>query len=429
MSVNPDMLPSMISKVEALGFGCLKFASQPLDRFHVLVGPNSSGKSTLLDVISFLGDLVSEGLETAVTSRSRNFQDLVWKQYEGKGFQLAIEIKIPGELKSQLPTDFDFFRYEVAIGVNSETEGIEITAEKGLLRKSTSQKIRQSSLFPMESEAPHTILTSTRQSGIRTAFNKVRQGNDNFYSEVYGRGGRGWVPTFKLGPRKSTLANLPEDESKFPVSTWIKSLLGSGVRKLVLNSQTIRLASPPGQQQELSMDGSNLPWVANRLYVKHPDRFQDWIDHLRSALPDLTSVKTVERPDDKHRYLVLCYPGNLEVPSWMASDGTLRLLALTLLAYTPEVTGVYLIEEAENGIHPTAVDTMFQSLSSVYGAQILVATHSPVVISEAKLEQVICFSKNAEGSTDIVTGKNHPKLRDWKGEENLSVLFAAGVLG
>ena len=77
MSVNPDMLPPMISKVEALGFGCLKFASQPLDRFHVLVGPNSSGKSTLLDVISFLGDLVSEGLETAVTSHSRNFQDLV----------------------------------------------------------------------------------------------------------------------------------------------------------------------------------------------------------------------------------------------------------------------------------------------------------------------------------------------------------------
>ena len=42
-----------------------------------------------------------------------------------------------------------------------------------------------------------------------------------------------------------------------------------------------------------------------------------------SALPDLESVRTIERPDDKHRYLVLVYRGGLEIPSWMASDGTL----------------------------------------------------------------------------------------------------------
>jgi hypothetical protein len=31
-------------------------------------------------------------------------------------------------------------------------------------------------------------------------------------------------------------------------------------------------------------------------------------------------------------------------------------------------------------------------------------------------------------STDIVLGRKHPALRDWKGETNLGVLFAAGVL-
>ena len=38
----------------------------------------------------------------------------------------------------------------------------------------------------------------------------------------------------------------------------------------------------------------------------------------------------MERAGDRHRYLVLVYQGGLEVPSWMASNGTLRLLALTL---------------------------------------------------------------------------------------------------
>ncbi len=107
----------------------------------------------------------------------------------------------------------------------------------------------------------------------------------------------------------------------------------------------------------------------------------------------------------------------------------LRLLALTLLPYLPEFTGVYLVEEPENGIHPRAIETMFQSLSSVYGAQILLATHSPVILSIVKADDVLCFAKTEDGATDIVVGSKHPALREWRGETNLGVLFAAGVLG
>jgi predicted ATPase len=126
---------------------------------------------------------------------------------------------------------------------------------------------------------------------------------------------------------------------------------------------------------------------------------------------------------------MLEYRGGLEVPSWMASDGTLRLLALTLPAYLPDFKGVYLIEEPENGIHPRAVETLFQSLSSVYEAQILLATHSPVILSVAQADKVLCFAKTEEGATSIVRGSQHPALRNWKGQTNLGTLFAAGVLG
>jgi predicted ATPase len=158
-------------------------------------------------------------------------------------------------------------------------------------------------------------------------------------------------------------------------------------------------------------------------------RFRDWVRHLRTALPDIEDIKTVERQDDRHRYLTIEYQGGLSVPSWMASDGTLRLLALTLPAYLPEFQGIYLIEEPENGIHPRAVETMFQSLSSVYNGQILMATHSPVILSVADPDHVLCFAKTVEGATDIVTGSDHPSLAQWRGEPNLGVLFAGGVLG
>lgn len=284
-------------------------------------------------------------------------------------------------------------------------------------------------MFPDLIDPPPTILTPKGRKDSLTVINKVYGGNDNYYSEVYSETGKGWAPAFKLGHRKSSLGNLPEDEYKFPVTTWLKSLLTEGVQKFVLNSMLIRKASPPGQVRGFKPDGSNLPWVIHRLSEKSPERFKDWVAHLQTALPDLVNIKTVERTYDKHRYLVVCYRGGLEIPSWMVSDGTLRLLALTIPAYLIDFKGVYLIEEPENGIHPRAVETMFQSLTSVYDAQILLATHSPVILSLADADRILCFAKTTEGASDIVLGSEHPVLKEWRGETSLGVLFAGGVLG
>ena len=72
---------------------------------------------------------------------------------------------------------------------------------------------------------------------------------------------------------------------------------------------------------------------------------------------------------------------------------------------------------------------MFDSLSSVYDAQVLLATHSPVIVSVAEPKSVLCFARTESGATGIVRGDLHPMLSEWRGEPNLSVLFAAGVLG
>ena len=325
----------------------------------------------------------------------------------------------------------DTIRYEVALQFNQISQEISIRAEKVLLKIPDTRSIdSQRSLFPVLHDPPETIISPGRMRGTIVVVNKVPDGNDNFYSEVYPKKGKGWAPSFKLGPQKSALANLPADETNFPVTSWLKNLLTDNITRLILNSLRIRLASPPGQGRNFRADGSNLPWVIDHLKNSpNVSRFTDWISHLRTALPDLENIRTVEREDDRHRYLMLEYAEGLSVPSWMASDGTLRLMALSILAYLPKFTGIYLIEEPENGIHPRAVDTMSQSLSSVYDAQILVATHSPVVLSLVEPASVLCFAKTREGAVDIVKGDEHPALRDWKGEANLGVLFAGGVLG
>jgi predicted ATPase len=417
----------MIRSIEALNFRCLRYVRQPLGRFHVLVGPNASGKTTFLDVVGFLSRLVADGLDAAVNERTQNFQDLVWGR-KGNSFELAIEAAIPAERKARLSRkEFDTIRYEVCVGL-LETGEFGILEEKALLKKYKPEPREDQLEFPVEPMAPRGIMAGKSKNGHRTVLSKGRKGNDNFYSEVLEESGKGWYPSIRLGPHKSALANLHEDESRFPVSAWLKQMLSAGVQNFVLNSLLIRKPSPPGPVRGFKPDGSNLPWVVAEL-VKHPARFREWVNHVQTALPELEDIRTIERPEDKHRYVILCYAGGLQVPSWMASDGTLRLLALTLPAYLPEFKGVYLIEEPENGIHPCAAETVFQSLSSAYDAQILLASHSPVILSLADADKVLCFKKTPSGATNIILGSEHPALRDWKGETSLGTLFAGGVLG
>lgn len=416
----------MIRLVETLNFRCLRYIRQPLENFHVLVGPNASGKTTFLDVISFLGQIVSDGVEKAINDRTQNFSDLLWSG-QGNFFELAVEASIPEEKKEFLKGRFNTIRYEIRIGLQKETQQVGILKERVLLKQAIRWRLRR--FFPMRHVPPQTILTVKGTKTRKTVLSKGEKGNDNYYSEALKESGKGWYPSIRLGPLKSALANLHEDEARFPVSTWFKQLLMKGVQVFILNSLAIRKASPPGQARRFKPDGSNLPWIIEDLRRTDSKRFKEWVAHVRTALPEIENIKTIERPDDKHRYMKICYRGGIEVPSWMVSDGTLRLLALTIPAYLPEFKGIYLIEEPENGIHPTAVETVYQSLSSVYDAQILLATHSPVILSMAPADRVLCFKKTESGVSDIVPGHKHPSLRDWKGQPNLSVLFASGVLG
>ena len=419
----------MITLIEALNYRCLRYVQRPLKPFHVLVGPNASGKTTFLDVIGFLGDVVSKGFDVALSERTSNPEELLFRR-QGDKLELAIEAQIPDELRQQTSRpELDTIRYEVAIGFNETQHEFEFKSETLLLTNAKDFKPPQRLLFPMAPSVPDSLVSNAHQRNNKLVINKVPGGNDNFYSEIYSRSGKGWAPSVKLGPQKSALGNFPIDESKFPVAAWFRAYLVTGVQRFVLNSLAIKHPSPPMKFSGFSSDGSNLPWVVDRLRREAPARHRAWIAHLRTALPDLVDIATSVRENDRHCYMIYEYEGGLKVPSWLVSDGTLRLTALTLPAYLADLQGIYLIEEPENGVHPKAVATAYDSLSSMYEAQVLLATHSPVVLRRAGMDDMLCFAKNDDGSTDVVLGSEHPLLQKWQGTTDLGTLLASGVLG
>jgi predicted ATPase len=425
--------PGIAARIEALGYRSLRYVAQPLGPFHVLVGPNASGKSSFLDVVAFLGDMLRGGVTAAIQGdprfgiplRAPDGKHLAWMR-ERDRFELAIEVTIPEERLSRVKNGRpDVCRYEVAIDVAGP---LRISSETlWLKREDVASPPQQRTLFPEPPSPPDSLVHAPRKRTPQGWKKVVSRGEEPekvmFLSET-----SGWNNPFRIEADKAALASLPEDEERFPVATWFRKVLTDGVQRLVLSAEHMRRPSPPGSSRGYLPDGSNLPHVVHALEREHPDRLGRWIEHLREALPDLEGVTTQEREEDRHRYLVLRYRSGLEAPSWLVSDGTLRLLALTVLAYMPDLTGIHLIEEPENGVHPRAVETVFQSLSSVYGAQVLLATHSPVVVRMAELGQVLCFGRDSNGATDLVPGTEHPRLRDWKGSIDMGTLLAAGIL-
>ena len=412
----------MISRIETLNYKCLRYVRQDLRRFQILVGPNASGKSTFLDVPAFLRDLLEYGVEKAVLSRAISLRELVWKG-QSQNFELAVEWEIPQALRRN---GYRSCRYEIRVGVGARG-GIVLQHETLWLKKEDRRDMSFAEMSPAKWPPPETVVTKRygrTPSGWRKVISRMPEGKVYFRSET-----TGWNAPFQIDPRKAGLANLPEDEKRFPVALWARRAMLSGLHRLMLNSQRMREPCRPDAPESFQTDGSNLPLVVRKLKEDNPERFRRWLAHVRQALPNIKDITVREREVDRFLYLEVRFQEGLHLPSWMLSDGTLRFLALTLLAYLPASDNIYLIEEPENGIHPKALELVFQSLSSVYDGQVFIATHSPLLLQLAEPKDLLCFALTPTGATDIVRGDQHPKLREWRREVGLGELLAAGVLG
>ena len=422
----------MIRHLEILKYKAFKYVNTSLSPFQIMVGPNASGKSTFFDAICLIQDILVGGPQNAIRKRVSHFEEILWNK-QGEQFEIVLEVNIPQNIRERLKDkEYNIARYEISLRADT-VNGISIQDENlWLIKREEGNSIANGNkeptryLFPCEPDPPDHITIQKRKrtpAGWRKVISKNEPGNGYFKSET-----TEWNIIYKIGPYKASLAGTPEDEERFPVSLWLKSVLMEGIQFLQLNSNSMRAPCRPDVPISFQTDGSNLPKVIQNLKEKNHRFFCLWLEHIQSALPEIQDIRVKERTEDRFLYLSVVHKNGLELPSWVISDGTLRLLAQTIIPYLSERDRIYMIEEPENGLHPLAIESIYQSLSSVYDSQVFLATHSPVLLSLAKLEEILCFSRTDTGSVDVIRGQDHPKLKGWQKEVDIASLHAAGVL-
>lgn len=426
----------MITRIEATRYRCLERVGVDLQAFGVLVGANGAGKTTLLDIPSLIGDCLSQrDISQAFTLRQNNrlprsstIKELFFCG-QGNDFILAIEAALPESVISALlPSQseivqnnqemwFRFIRYEIRF---------EIFNERQLIVKNEYLFLFSNSTFPERSAAIRLYGEVSPQKEWRFIIKREYGGEAAFRIE-----------TQKSGKPRSVhvdaaMLSLPrvqfESRMDFPAAFWLHDLLVVNSLFYQPDIGLLQTASPPGLPNKLMANAANLPWLAMELQ-KDESRFSLWLKHVQTALPQVSAIQVREREEDHYAYFVVTNNGGYEITSSGLSEGTLRILSLTILPYIQNPPTIIITEEPENGIHPRAIEAVLQSLSSVYDSQILASSHSPVVLANCKLDQILCSRLESSGAVTILPGTKHPQLVDWKGQVDLGALFAAGVLG
>jgi predicted ATPase len=202
----------------------------------------------------------------------------------------------------------------------------------------------------------------------------------------------------------------------------------SGSLPLALNIPAMRASqTPPGQDYLVSRDGTTLPWSVLQLEKNQP-AFEEWIAHIQPAIPFVKSVHGKTTEDAGLAYIEVTYNDGLKVKSSGLSDGTLTILALSILPFLGNVPPLVTVEEPENGTHPKAIETVLESLKMMSNSQVFATTHSPIVVAVTPPAELLCLKQTRAEGVRAIWGNEHPRLVEWQGQPSLATLFSAGVL-
>jgi hypothetical protein len=144
--------------------------------------------------------------------------------------------------------------------------------------------------------------------------------------------------------------------------------------------------------------GQGLPALYDALLSRDIPAFLAIADRFTELFPTVKALRMVN-PDAGHKTLGLTLTDGTEVGPEEMSEGMLYWLAFAVIEYLRPV-GILLIEEPENGLHPSRIAEVMRILRDVSKwTQVLMATHSPLIINELKPEEVTIVTRTPEAGT------------------------------
>ena len=349
----------------------------------VVVGANGTGKSTLLDVFSFLKDALTQNVATAVAQRG-GFRELVSR---GENGPIGITIKFR-ESGGRLAT------YELEIAAKDGR----VSVEREILHYRKGQSGRPWHFVDFS-------------GGIGTAIT-----NESVYGQEKIKEER---TEYKLDdPSVLAIKGLGQFR-EFQVVSEFRSLIENW-HVSDFHIADARPSSEAGYAEHLSNRGDNIAQVAQYLYENHRECFDQVLKAMSQRVPGVSGVDA--KPTEDGRLVLRFQDGSFKDPfiARYVSDGTIKMFAYLVLLYDPNPHPLLAVEEPENQLYPELLVELAEEFRDYArrGGQVFVSTHSPDFLNGAELDEIFWLVKK-DGFTTVRRASDSELLRDLVAEGDL----------
>ena len=397
----------MIKNVSFTNFKSLRRVDAEVGRLMVIVGPNGSGKTSILDGLHYLAQATMKPLAAIFDDvfapsslKTRGSAEPMRLALEGRfqGVDAGVEAVIMCKDKD-VPGGVPTWNATVSRRWG-ETE--ERTSETSAGVQQLPKPPHPGTGVPLKAPAPRTVLR---------------------------------LPA-PPPPLKKSMVRGP----MVPDMAALAAELGSA-RKLRLD---VELLAAPSYSHEatprLGVDGRGLASVLADVAGGSPEVLQSITEAARRIIPALERIRTrrakvrqVEqqeiRIDDQPiphavnrdywgQQLLLDFKGAPDVLAPLASEGTLLIIGLLTALWTEPRPRLLLLDDMDKALHPRAQRELVGQLRNVLEMdpelQIIATSHSPHLLDHFEAKDVLVTALRPDGSTACAPLTDHPDFNRWK---------------
>lgn len=382
----------MIDLITISNFKSYEKASLPLAPLTLLIGANASGKSNAIEALRFLTWLahgrrledILESMRQDDLSIRGKVGDVLYDRYNrAKGPQLGFGcVWSSGGLRT----------LAITIEMPTQAEGMRVVEERIMGDNSSVP------FYEIKYRAPD------YRHEVEVAYNNFARG--------------GTKPLIWCSDRQAVFTQL-DIPSRFgnkeaqKLIPQVVTELQQTLRQIVFLDPNPRAMTEYNfiEEKLLRADGANLSSALFDL-CETQQRKSEVLEFIQ-ALPEqtITDIKFIETPRREVMVQLTETFGNQKTDreASLLSDGTLRVLAIAAALLSAPAGGLVVIEEIDNGVHPSRAKRLLDSIlaaSKRGNLRVLLTSHNPALLDtlpkEAVPAVVCCYRDPKQGDSRLV---------------------------
>ncbi|WP_297552101.1 AAA family ATPase [Thermococcus sp.] len=442
-----------LKKLVVKNFKSLKDCEIELDKFNVLIGPNASGKTNLVEVFKLLRKIYVErdenpflewwGYNNVVWAGKEELPITIGMLFDVEGYDVYFETTFTGTggsfriLKETLEVvgyikitkSGDIVQVEYSENW-SESIFKELSKLESLIRLKPTEDLSQTSkkllsriryvlkekkfefnfspnrtlldLWKFLTEAPLLIIIESESSVTTVKFTS--------FHKIYYLG---------LGQRNNPLPIIFPDTKDYQLEgRRLSSLIlqffrrNSSLRQVYMAH--LRVPPYPRKETTLKEDASNLVPLLYNIWLREGRLPDEIAKPLSMAFPNM---RVFFQLTEDGRVMMKVFENDLELAPPCISDGFYKVLALLTAVYLKPP--LLIIDEIENSLHPETLELIIDTLRESE-SQVIITTHSPVVVDIVEPSNLVLVDKE-EGETVFKRIRNPEKIKKFLNEKGITL--------